>query len=108
MVSDVAEDLQNGPGGRDAILAAADRATAMSKKLRSSVDSVSTPSIKEQLGNWADGANLGAESQRISANENAPSSNSFAPYAEASVKVHDATAALREQCPNMPLPPPQP
>ncbi|MCG7607725.1 MULTISPECIES: hypothetical protein [Mycobacterium] len=108
MTSSVNNELSTGPGGRDALLAAAQREAIMGSKIRSEAQSVSTMSLKDELTKWAEAAELGSQVQRDSANRDprlAPSAAEGSAFIESSVKTYEATAALREQCPDMPAQP---
>ncbi|WP_133057978.1 hypothetical protein [Mycolicibacterium vulneris] len=102
--------LENGSGERPDLVAISDKESAMSDNIRAAAGSVSSPALKDQLGKWAQGTALLANSQRDSANRPAqpnPSSED-ANYYHGAVMTHDATAALLQACPNMPhLPPAQ-
>lgn len=97
--------LENGPGERQDLLAIADKESSMSDSIRGAVGSVSNPALKDQLGKWAQGTALLANSQRNSAN-GPPQPNSSqsgdADYYRAAVMTREATASLLQSCPNMP------
>lgn len=108
MTSSVNNELSTGPGGRDALLAAAEREASMGDKIRSAAQSVSTISLKDELTKWAEAAELGSQLQRDSASRDpqvAPSAAEGNAFIESSVETYEATAALREQCPDMPAQP---
>ncbi len=100
-------ELRTGDGGRSDWLAIADRQSTMSDTLRAAADSVSTPTIKEELNKWADGTALAAQLQRDSANWPPgfePPPNDEAAFIDASTTMYDAAGALKETCPGI-LPP---
>lgn len=101
--------LENGSGERQDLIAIADKESAMSETIRAATGSVSSPALKDQLGKWAQGTSLLANSQRDSVTrppQPNPSQGDDANYYRASAMAHEATAALLQACPNMPHLPP--
>lgn len=97
--------LENGSGERQDLIAIADKESAMSDNIRAAAGSVASPALKDQLGKWAQGTTLLANSQRDSANrppQPIPASGDDPNYYQAAVLTHEATQALQKACPNMP------
>ncbi|KAA1248419.1 hypothetical protein F0Q45_20715 [Mycobacterium simiae] len=101
--------LENGQGERRDLVAIADKESSMSDDIRAASGSVSSPALKNQLGKWAQGTALLANSQRDYANrppQMNPSSGEDADYYHAAVMTYEAAQALLMACPNMPPVPP--
>jgi hypothetical protein len=97
--------LENGPGERQDLVAIADKESSMSDTIRAAAGSVSSPRLRDQLGKWAQGTALLANSQRNSANrppQSNPSTGEDADYYHAAAMTHEATADLHQACPDMP------
>ena len=108
MVGSVNTALESGPGNPSDLVAVANRESQMSDKLRAAADSISTPSVKNDVSKWADGAALTAQIQRDSVNrplQQQPSPNEDADSQRSAVMVYQATSDLRRACPNMPQAP---
>lgn len=100
----------NSPGDRTALLALADRESAMADKIRAAKDSVSAQPIKDELEQWAQGAALSAQIQRDEANAptdqpaTAPEpATRVADMRRAAQLIAAATTALHKACPSMPV-----
>lgn len=102
MSESVKSALETGPGERRDMLAAADRESAMSEKLRAAADSVSSPAFKEHFNKWAKGAALTAEIQRESVNRpfqvETPPDLQFK-MRNAAVMTDEASGSLIQACP---------
>jgi hypothetical protein len=84
----------------------ADKESAMSDKIRAAESSVLAQNLRDQLDKWAQGTALTAKGQRGAANQAAPQGPSDIDDAEsvqAAQLTFDATAALRNACPNLQL-----
>ncbi|WP_445170359.1 hypothetical protein ACTXG7_14175 [Mycolicibacterium sp. Dal123E01] len=89
------------------LLAVADVEAAMGDKIRAAQSSVAAPELKAQLGKWAEGTALSAKAQRAEASptpDPAPSDPADADTVRAGRLISDATAALRQACPQLKLP----
>ncbi|MCV7067942.1 hypothetical protein H7H51_23630 [Mycolicibacterium farcinogenes] len=109
MTSSVNDEMATGPGGQPAWQSVADQEAAMAVKLRAAANTVSASSLKEQLNKWAQAAEMTAKLQRESANRAPgadPSEADGQAFVASSVMTYEATAALHDECPNMPVQPP--
>ncbi|ALI24929.1 hypothetical protein XA26_10720 [Mycolicibacterium fortuitum] len=109
MTSSVHDEMATGPGGQPAWQSVADQEAAMAVKISTAATAVSASSLKEQLNKWAEAAELTAKLQRDSANRSPgadPSESEGQAFVASSVMTYEATAALRDQCPDMPVQPP--
>src|SRR5215218_7433155 len=98
--------LETEPGERVDFLAIADSQAAMADKLRTSAQEVSSPTIKENLTKWAEGAAMVAQSQRDAASRppQGPSGTFDPTFVQGSQTAFLASNELQRSCPAAPAP----
>ena len=88
------------------LIAIADLESAMGDKIRAAQSTAAAQDLKVQLGKWADGAALSAKAQRAEAKPAeapAPADAADSDTVRAAQLISDATAALRQACPQLKL-----
>jgi hypothetical protein len=101
----VRQAVEQGAGESSDYLTAAEHEAAMAETLRTAAGSASSQQIKDQLGKWADGVTLFAQTQRDVAEREPgtpPAPEAQSDFIKASTMVNDASIALGNLCQNMP------